>query len=109
MKYPTYIHRASGLIGVFALSAGLMAASPVSAEYACQTEQHFRSAVGTHHTQTSAQTLAKKNWKNKIRSRYGMEWSVWEIAKGKTLKCTSTANGANICVARARACKYVTG
>lgn len=109
MKNPTYIHRIAGLIGAIAMSAGLMAASPASAEYACQNEQQFRSAAGTHYSQASASAIAKHNWKLKIRNRYGMEWSVWAYAKGKTLKCVSTGNGTKTCVARARACKYVTG
>ena len=103
--------RCAGIAGLFAsaaVAATVLSASPASA-YQCKKSHHYEVGQGNHPQATVAQALAKQHWQGKIKSQYGLPWSVWNIAKGKQLNCTPAGGGMTICVARARPCKYVTG
>ncbi len=57
--------------------------------------------------QTSALAGAQAQWTAKAKSAYGLSWSVWNIAAGKTQTCTASGNGAYTCVVKAKPCNYV--
>ncbi|MEP1206812.1 MAG: hypothetical protein ABJM29_07095 [Rhizobiaceae bacterium] len=105
MKKATYFGSAFVTI---ALAATVLGSTSASA-YQCQNGHHYKNGHGNHPQIHVAQALAKKSWQNKIKGEYGLAWSVWNIAKGKQLKCAAVGNGSKTCVARARPCKYVTG
>ncbi|MEO4041147.1 hypothetical protein AAFN47_06015 [Hoeflea sp. CAU 1731] len=103
--------RSAGVAGLFAVAAiavTALGAAPASA-YECKNSHHYQTGAGNHPQVTVAQMIAKKSWQGKIKSEYGLPWSVWDIAKGKQVNCTPAGGGQTICVARARPCKYVTG
>ena len=109
MKILTHAARFGRLFAILAVSATVLSASPALSAYQCQNSHHYKNGHANHPQVNAAQHLAKKNWQNKIKSQYGLAWSVWQIAKGKQLNCTPVGNGIHTCVARARPCKYVTG
>ena len=63
-------------------------------------------ATAVQKTKSGAYNKAVAAWPGQARSRHGLPWSVWRIAKNKTVACTP--NGALWrCQARAMPCKLV--
>ncbi len=109
MEKRTYYASFGGLIASVAVAATVLASSPALSAYQCQNSHHYQNGQAVHPQVHVAQYLAKQNWQNKIKSEYGLAWSVWDIAKGKQLNCMPAGNGNKYCLARARPCKYVVG
>jgi len=57
-------------------------------------------------TKFAARAKAIKNWSTKTKNQYGLAWSVWDIAKDKTVEC-KLVNGKWTCKAKAKPCLYV--
>ena len=108
MRNLTRIAGVAGLFTAAAIAATALGAAPASA-YQCKNSHHYQTGAGNHPQASVAQMIAKKSWTGKIKSEYGLSWSVWDIAKGKQVTCTPAGGGQTICVARARPCNYVTG
>ena len=50
--------------------------------------------------------VAPKAWTHKVKEKHGLAWSVWTIAKQKSVSCKKIGNGWT-CTAKAKPCKYV--
>lgn len=57
--------------------------------------------------QANALAAAKAQWTAKAKQNYGLSWSVWTIAAGKSETCTASGGGAYACVVKAKPCNYV--
>ena len=109
MKSPANLAKVIGIAAVTLTSAHIFAASPALAEYACKNSHNYYTAAGLHPQVQVATAIAKANWTKKMKNQYGLAWSVWSIAKGKTTQCVNAGGGQKTCLARARPCKYVVG
>jgi hypothetical protein len=92
-------------LAVAALASPVMTSSSAHA-YACKGSPTQTVAVQKYQTTAYHEAIAK--WKSKTRSDHGLAWSVWEIAKHKTVNCVAAGGGNTACVAVGKACKYVT-
>jgi hypothetical protein len=54
----------------------------------------------------TAQASAKAAWTAKVKSRLGLPWSVWNIAKNASISCSKAGNKWH-CAAKAKPCTYV--
>lgn len=72
--------------------------------YACKGTQY--SGAATKKTKMAARHGARKSWTNSMKNQFGLEWSVWSIAAGKSVQCHKTGTK-HTCLALARPCQYV--
>jgi hypothetical protein len=49
---------------------------------------------------------ARKSWSIKVKGRLGQAWSVWQIARNKSVKCEKSGQRW-VCTAKAKPCLYV--
>lgn len=63
-------------------------------------------AVGVHKLRAVAHAKAPKNWAASVKTQFGLSWSVWSIAKSKSVTCNHQP-GRWICLASAKPCNYV--
>ena len=88
---------------VLALSVPTVMTSTASA-YQCR---HLPTQVKVHRPlQMAARVQARKSWSLKVKNNRGLAWSVWKIAKNKSVKCKK-AGQRWVCTAKARPCHYV--
>ena len=73
---------------------------------AYQCKNLFSRADATSPSADTARATARALWTHKVKTNYGLEWSVWDIAKQDTLSCAKTA-GTWKCTAKAKPCLYV--
>lgn len=78
--------------------------------YACMSQ--YAQGVGVGNSQGAATANAKAKWTSSVKGYLGLPWSVWNIAKGKSVVCEKKrANRSGRfyykCIARAKPCKYV--
>lgn len=71
----------------------------------CCFTDHYHSAVGAGETsKAKALSAAISSWKDFVWLEYGLAYTNWSIAHGKSVVCTST-NGWT-CTIEARACHH---
>lgn len=88
---------------VLALSVPTIMTSTASA-YQCR---NLPTQVKVHRPlMLAARRQARKSWSLKVKNNQGLAWSVWKIAKNKSIKCKHGGQRW-VCTARAKACKYV--
>tara|TARA_R110000751_G_scaffold8822_2_gene33980 strand:- start:61737 stop:62276 length:540 start_codon:yes stop_codon:yes gene_type:complete len=97
-------------VGAISLAAvSLFTAAPASAAYACKNSHSYESAAGVNPNAATAVKIAQASWQSKMKSQYGLPWSLWSVAKGKQTSCVNSGGNQKTCIVRARPCKYVTG
>ena len=74
------------------------------AAYACKGNQY--SGAATTNRKLFARAKARKSWETAMKAQFGLAWSVWSIAAGKSISCHKTGSK-HTCLALARPCKYV--
>lgn len=83
--------------------------SPGSAKaYACKT--YPTQTVGVRKNKFRARSVARKGWSINVKANLGVPWSVWSIAKSKTISCAKINTNAGKkwrCLASAKPCLYV--
>jgi hypothetical protein len=84
--------------------ASVFVAQPASA-YQCKT--YPSQSHGIAATKLAAQAKSKSNWSNNVKSSLGLAWSVWAIAKDRTVDCVKLNSGQWRCLASAKPCLYV--
>lgn len=95
----------SGSLLAFALLAG-SATLPSSQALAYACKNSPTQAVGVHKLKVAAMKKSRTNWTNSTKTQFGLSWSVWTIADGKSVTCNKT--GSNwTCLANAKPCNYV--
>ena len=82
----------------------LPALSNTASAYQCSGARYASDGIGQSHMQGRA--IAQKAWTNKVKSSAGYAWSVWQIAKDKSIKCQKLSGTAWRCRALAKPCKY---
>lgn len=88
---------------VLALSVPTVMTSTASA-YQCR---HIPTQVKVHRPlKMAARIQARKSWSLKVKNNQGVAWSVWNIAKAKSIKCKK-AGQRWVCTAKAKPCLYV--
>ena len=88
---------------VLALSVPTVMTSTASA-YQCR---HIPTQVKVHKpTRWAARKQARKSWSLKVKNNRGVAWSVWKIARNKSIKCKQ-AGQRWVCIAKAKPCLYV--
>lgn len=96
----------AGVIGLAGL--GSIATSTDALAYACKS--YPTQAVGVRKLKYKANVIARKGWSSIVKSNLGLPWSVWKIAKQKSITCVkiNTSQGKKWrCLASAKPCKYV--
>jgi len=74
--------------------------------YACKS--YPNQSVGVRKGKIMARVAARKNWTANTKSKYGLSWSVYNIAKDKSLTCSYLQNQKKWrCLASAKPCHYV--
>ena len=76
--------------------------------YSCKT--YPTQAVGVRKGKIKARIVARKGWQSIVKSNLGVPWSLWSIAKDKSLTCVkiNTNQGKKWrCLASAKPCLYV--
>ena len=91
-----------GALAIANVVVSLMAAPA----HAFQCKSSFTSAVFVHPSKPTATSMAMAQWPAVAKSKYGLPWSVWKIAKNKGVGCFPVAGNWQ-CVAKAKPCKYV--
>lgn len=87
---------------------GIASAQPASA-YQCKHMPVNSSSSTAHHKAGSkdwARNNAVQGWSRRAKSRFGMPWSVWGIAKNASVSCNKDG-GIWRCKAKGQPCKYV--
>jgi hypothetical protein len=89
--------------------AGVVAVIPLalagSAQaYQCKALKTQAEALGN--TAAASKAAARGFWSTKVKNRYDLSWSVWNIASAKNEHCNWTGNKF-YCIIKARPCKYV--
>ena len=74
------------------------------AAYACKGNQY--SGAATKHSKFRARAAARRSWQGAMKSQFGLSWSLWSIAAGKSTSCHMTGSK-HTCLALARPCQYV--
>jgi hypothetical protein len=54
-----------------------------------------------------AKFAARKDWETRMKDKFGLSWSLWSIAAGKSITCNDTSDNKNLCIASAKPCNYV--
>ena len=86
----------------------LAAAAQPAAAYQCK---HLTVKAGNSVTNPKAkkkiwaERIAVSGWTRRVKSKYGLTWSVWSIAKSKSVSCNKSGITWH-CVAKGRPCKY---
>jgi hypothetical protein len=74
--------------------------------YQCKAQPEIVAAPGVN--QGTAIATGRSMWTASVRSKHGLEWSVWSIASNPTQNCAPVPGGVQ-CVITAKPCKYVVG
>lgn len=103
------------ILNTVAALAIVTVAVPLSAgraqAYACVSQ--YAQGVGVSGSKSQAEGLAKNKWTASVKGYLGLSWSVWNIAKSKSVTCAKRrAPGSRgkilyKCTARAKPCNYV--
>ena len=97
------------LAALMMISATGTVITPTSAHaYSCKT--YPTQAVGVRKGKIKARIVARKGWQSIVKSNLGVPWSLWSIAKDKSLTCVkiNTNQGKKWrCLASAKPCLYV--
>ena len=96
------IVQVAAIAGIAALS--MSATTTPSLAYSCKA--YPEQADAYLKTKFAASAKAKKNWSIKTKNQYGLAWSVWDIAKDKSVECKQVA-GKWTCKAKAKPCLFV--
>lgn len=83
------------------------AAVPGGAAFAYQCKNYPHQAVGIRKLKGVASVQSRKNWSATAKAKFGMAWSVWPLAKGKSVSCVKLNDGRWRCLASAKPCLYV--
>lgn len=87
-------------------AVSLPALSTSASAYACKAGSVGTQAIES--TRIKSKIQARKNWRNHIKNTQGLEWSVWKIAKSRSVTCQKqTVNNTWNCIAKAKPCRYV--
>lgn len=78
--------------------------SSTASAYECTGARYASDGIGQTHMQGRA--IARNAWTNKVKSSAGYAWSVWQIAKDKSINCQKISSNAWRCRALAKPCKY---
>ncbi len=90
---------------IAALVAGSMSVTTTpSLAYSCKA--YPEQADAYLKSKFAARAKAVKNWSYKTKNKYGLAWSVWDIAKDKSVDCKQVS-GKWSCTAKAKPCLYV--
>lgn len=95
-------------LSILALSACALAApvaSTPAAAYACKSTP--LQTVGIKMLRPQASKQAKQIWTAQAKSKFGLSWSVWQIAADKDGDCVKLANNQWRCLVSAKPCNYV--
>ncbi len=97
--------------GIIARAAPLAVASIMlvgitsgASAYQCKSQPQGVNVVGPNYA--TALAIGQSTWTSKVRSKFGLEWSVWSIAATPMQNC-GPAGGGFQCVLTAKPCKYV--
>jgi hypothetical protein len=100
----TSSRRMSLAMFAMAASAGLLMTGAPAQAYVCKTTY---TTVGANAVlQLTAKANARAAWTATVKNKYGLPWSVWNIAASRTQPC-SLAAGKWVCQAKAKPCEYV--
>ncbi|WP_337660547.1 hypothetical protein [Anderseniella sp. Alg231-50] len=72
--------------------------------YQCSNETS--QARGRANKKWMSRAKARKAWSVRVKGEKGLAWSVWKIAKQRSLTCKKIASRWT-CLAKAKPCKYV--
>ena len=88
-----------------ALTAVLLLSGAGTAQ-AYQCKSTYKSAEAIAPTKAQSMAAAKAIWHSTVNDIYGLQWSVWDIAKSQRMICQATGNN-QWCRASAKPCLYV--
>jgi hypothetical protein len=86
-----------------AILAATLATSAAQA-YECKSSKMQAEALGN--LKVKALKSAKTFWSAEVKDKYGLSWSVWNIAASKSQSCNWTGNKF-YCIVKAAPCLYV--
>ena len=95
---------------ISAAAVALLAVAVAAPAQAYQCKSFPTQSVGIHKLKIKARVKSRINWSANVKSQFGMAWSVWKIAKHKSISCVKINTNAGKqwrCLASARPCKYV--
>ena len=81
------IVQAAAVVGIAAVS--MSATATPSLAYSCKAYPDQADAY--LHNKFAASAKAVKNWSYKTKNKYGLAWSVWDIAKDKSVSARRSA------------------
>jgi len=97
------IHNRAAAYAAAAILALTLATSGAQA-YQCKTS--FVQAEALGNPRVKAAKSAKTFWAGEAKDKYGLAWSVWDIAASKSQNCNWTGNKF-YCIVKAKPCLYV--
>ena len=87
-----------------------LALAVVTPAQAYQCKSYPTQAVGIHKLKIKARLKARPGWSANVKGQFGLPWSVWKIAKSRSITCAkiNTSEGPKWrCLASAKPCLYV--
>jgi hypothetical protein len=86
--------------------AAILLASLATGASAYQCKANNTTATHIGAPRAVAAATARNAWVDKVKTSYGLPWSVWSIATGKQQSCSLTDGGYQ-CEVKAKPCLYV--
>ena len=95
------------MIAPLAVAAAMLAGATAGADaYQCRAKSESTVMVGVN--QPTAAALGQAAWSSKVKTKFGLEWSVWSIAANPQQACAPAGGGGSFqCATIAKPCKYV--
>ena len=104
LKMLTFRNVRTSLAALIALAGSTAVLSSGASAYQCKG--YPTQAVGVHKLKVVAHGKASKSWAASVKNQFGLSWSVWSIAQGRSINCNKQPHRW-ICLASARPCNYV--
>jgi len=93
----------SALLIALSLTASVTLAASANA-YQCKN--NFQQVESIAKLKATAKASGRSLWTSSVKSSYGLEWSVWNIAANDSQSCEHTGNNW-YCTTKAKPCLYV--
>lgn len=88
------------------LAVGTVTAPAPAHAYACKS--YPTQAIGIRKGKALARSRARSGWSNSVKAQFGVPWSLWGLAKSKSITCSYMDNIKKWrCLASAKPCLYV--
>ncbi len=92
---------------IFAATIATMSTTNTTSALAYSCKSFPTQAVGIRKRKMAARGASRVGWSNNVKTQFGLAWSVYKIAKQKSISCTYLQNIKKWrCLSSAKPCLY---